>query len=536
MGDLLQWSYVRAADKIAYVVFGGILLSWLVYFSFLHIPAFYHLTGDPDCVYAASAILLSGGEKVTHTDHPGTIVQVIGACIALVLGIDKALIFEPESYERIFMGWRIFVLITFLFVLLKMWKAHTQSSPMLISLPLVFLFGTRPVFENLIFMLPESFYLSGYLLFLLSILTLITNERVASWGRWVPLGIVAGVLSTAKYLLFPVILYLALLICLYQRGSPKHRICHGAIFLVMASAAFFIFSGAVSSNFFRQLQWAFNLAATMGGEYGGTPSEAGRVAGLAEMVTVHLSGPEPLLNLACIFLPLILCLLYFLEAWRCFRNSKDNWNVLFYLIPVICVGIVYAFFISHPRSLDYLLPAYLIAGVHLYLMFTGKIGVMRFQSAYFCLTVIIFCLFIAGFINRTRLMRYYHYRDQVVEQRCDEIISEYSGASLFFEAFVAQSVSVYQLIQRYDRELKKVFDMKFGTVHRYFFEDGHIEKSVLPTLEQPMLFFVNSEIKSDQVQLLDHISMAWVYIYYYNPARRESRSRESTNRLEDKTF
>ncbi len=128
MGDIWQRGYFKAADKIAFLVFSGILLSWIVYFSFFHIPAFYNLLGDPDCVYAANAILLAGGEKVNHTDHPGTIVQVIGACIALVLGIDKSQIFEPESYNRIFLGWRIFVLVTVVFVLLKLWKGHTQNS------------------------------------------------------------------------------------------------------------------------------------------------------------------------------------------------------------------------------------------------------------------------------------------------------------------------------------------------------------------------------------------------------------------------
>ncbi len=150
MGDIWQRGYFKAADKIAFLVFSGILLSWIVYFSFFHIPAFYNLLGDPDCVYAANAILLAGGEKVNHTDHPGTIVQVIGACIALVLGIDKSQIFEPESYNRIFLGWRIFVLVTVVFVLLKLWKGHTQNSKVPLSLPLVFLFGTIPAFGNLL--------------------------------------------------------------------------------------------------------------------------------------------------------------------------------------------------------------------------------------------------------------------------------------------------------------------------------------------------------------------------------------------------
>ena len=379
-------------------------------------------------------------------------------------------------------------------------------------------------------MLPESFYLSGYLLFLLSSLPLITNGRDASWGRWAALGVVAGVLSTAKYLLFPVILYLALLICLYQKGSPKHRIYHGAIYLAMASVAFFLFSRSVSADFFGQLKWVFNLASNMGSEYGETPPEAGRVTGLAKMLTAHFSGSVAQMKPASLFLPLIPCLLYILEAWRYFRSSNDNWKVLFYLIPVICVGLVYALFFIHPRSLHYLLPAYLIAGVHLHLMFTDNVDEKRYQPAYLYLTVNIFCMSFTGLFEQTRLWRYQHYRDQVVEQRCNEVIAEYPGANLFIQAPVAQSVSVYKLILRGDREFTKVFEEKFGTVYRSCnVKDGYIEESVLPTLVEPTLLFVMYEIKSDKVQLIDHISMAWVYIYYYNSARRDLRNWESAN-------
>ena len=253
---------------------------------------FYAFQSDPELRYYYNSLLLAHGQRVEHTDHPGTALQCTGAVIARGLGLKLADAFDPAALQRFLLVWRIVALTSLLGT--GAWlarrlqgrgapfdapRASSQSSGWAVALlGLLFAFDYQTLVYWLTFT-PESAFFVLYLPVALFCALRASQPGAVSWRTGLLLAALLGFITTIKLTLWPVTLFvLGLLAFAASPPASARGWRRFAGFTVIALLTYAVTASVLAEHPGASWRWVLALLqhnGRYGGRYGAVASEAG---------------------------------------------------------------------------------------------------------------------------------------------------------------------------------------------------------------------------------------------------------------------
>lgn len=253
----------RAGDLPALAALPALTLALSLAFAAAAGPHWLGLNSDPDYAYLLNALNVARGEPPGHTDHPGTLVQGLGACV--LLGFHAAagrgdlagdVVGRPETYLR-----AIQVLLLTLHAGALAWLGVAarrftgsvrlalvcQAGPLLSATVLPHLVGVKP--EPVLATL-------GALVAAVALRTASSQVGARSWRAALAFGLLAGATLATKATGLPLLVIPLLLLAgapalaaFAASGVASAALCTAPAWPVIGR--FFTFSGALATHLGR---------------------------------------------------------------------------------------------------------------------------------------------------------------------------------------------------------------------------------------------------------------------------------------------
>ncbi|MBK8554199.1 MAG: hypothetical protein IPL53_25385 [Ignavibacteria bacterium] len=227
-------------------------------------PYFTNYQSDPSYVYLISSLNLSqlSGYGVTHIDHPGTPVQVIGAFVIRIVyfftgqenSLAQEVLFNPEKYLDAICYTIIFLNCFGLFILGVV--AYNVYSNVIISLLLQSVpFTSVKIISLFTFVMTENFLFFVVCIFISALILFvnISNAKIKKYSGYVILiGIISGLGISTKITFIPLIIIPLMLF----RGI-KYKLSF--LLVTVLSFLFFVLPAISSANIDYFIRWISDL-------------------------------------------------------------------------------------------------------------------------------------------------------------------------------------------------------------------------------------------------------------------------------------
>ncbi|WP_309383639.1 hypothetical protein [Cerasicoccus frondis] len=323
----------------------GMLCAWFGFFFVAKPLPFFSYFHDPELTYILNARQLLADGSVSHTDHPGTALQMVGSGMHLALGNEVDDMLHDDVINSFRNAWRWLSLASAIFLILLASRCFSARPwQLLVALGLL-IFDPNTAFYWTTFT-PEGALITLYLPAALLAMMRFCKKGRLHWAECLGWGLLMGALTTLKITFWPLTLFLAFCLLATREKLDKRAYLAPALFFGAAILTYFPLGSLFAAD--REAQWAWFMAMlTNSGRYG--------------------SGETGVLPLADIL------------AWA--RQGYASQGYFPLLIIVLCIGLglmdiikgklrarilavgmmgsaslSYLLFAKHPYQIKYLLP------------------------------------------------------------------------------------------------------------------------------------------------------------------------------------
>jgi len=502
---------------LGYAILAGIILSWLLYFTLFNSPYHYSYQQDPESVYYTNSVLLSLGKKVEHTDHPGTILQAIGALIAISIGIDEQNFLDENKIEEFFLVWRLSVFITVFGSLFLIAQTLSKLVPVYVyMLPVLLIFSNENIFSSMLYFLPESFFFSWYIFALIFALTTWFHKQNLSIYKIFLLAIFFGIITTAKYNLLPVLVYLSSCIFAFSKDAFVKRMNRSLLFLGTSIISFFAFSLIFSGNIKSQVGWLFQLVTGKGLFGTGVIIEGtGFLNSLRMLRTVESGGVLSSCLQYIVLISIIIFAIRYAILTSLKNPNKDSIDPLSICAVGASVSIIIIIFgfLKHPYADRYLFPGTIISSVFLFTMFANS----NIKNNYYSfVTIILLVVMLFSFHSHYHWFGFFHYRGSILRERVDDLILEYKPKEVVFILRFPHPKASSRVGTLWASYLEPYRENIYGKVHvNTWIPNKNTLDSImdLGNYDISTMYFYLWEFKDPRVELVNSIPPLGFYAY-----------------------
>ncbi|HQY21407.1 MAG TPA: glycosyltransferase 87 family protein [Ignavibacteria bacterium] len=360
-------------------------------------PFYFNAGYDPNYVYAVSSLNIINSVHVSHTDHPGSTVQLIGAGLMLLSGksvseITESVLLNPESYLNLFNT--VLILLNSLCLLLCGLVIYHVTKNLILTLIIQLSpFLSQTLIHEFTQTNPEIFIMPMMMLFiavLFSYREYIINSDKFSLKYPLMFGILSGVCLATKITFLPL-----MIIPLFILKGSRSKM----IFFTTSVLSFITITYPVMGSYEHFLNFIGNLS-THDGLYG----RGEKI--IFNFDTIYKNFESLIIHDMFFVLILIIGILLFIY----YKFKRTDYSKIFtidqnILLSLLVTFIFQIFIVSKHYSQHYLVPALMLTsfaviiicinfkeiGLTNYFKFTNKI---YNHILLICITVSIFNLYI----------------------------------------------------------------------------------------------------------------------------------------------
>ena len=328
-----------------FLIIPGIVFSLALLLSDIKGPYYLAQNSDPEYAYLFNSLNIAKFEAPTHTDHPGTSLQLLGAVVIRAsyffsgkTSLVEDVLSRPEHYLRIM---NILLILLYSITLFAVGlKGYRVSGTLIVALILQispFLFIT--IFDSLTRVHPETLLLSlcnVVIIILLDQVYPYSEEKTSKDALW--LGVTVGIGIVTKITFAPVFL-----LCMFFLYTWSSRL----LFLLSTILSGFVFLLPAIGSLKRIGLWIVALLTHKG--YYGTGQSGFIDLSVAGGFLTECFQNEPIFSI--VFIPLTVITIYSLT-----KGNKTNRNIQSQLIGFCLFNWVMLVMVAkHPR-IHYILP------------------------------------------------------------------------------------------------------------------------------------------------------------------------------------
>ena len=334
------------------VVWIILIASFFIYYQVLNPLPFYSYFSDPELPYILNSVMLATEGQVEHTDHPGTILQMVGAVISSMCGIGHGEVFDDDAIELFRSSWKFLSLALTVGLVVFFWRSTMESVRGWMFACLVALLFAD--YNALVFwgtFTPEGAFIVLYIPVLALCLRRFYSSVPMGIFSLVGMGLILGTATTMKLTLWPATLFVVIVYYTACSGNARFRMGRTGLLLVITVASFLLLGSAFAAD--RSAQWAWIFALIQNSGRYGNPSEAepGAFLSFAKIVSLTISGLK-LQNFATL---LPVGLLGWLGLSDAFDRTSSHAKRIVAVAFLGCFLLSWIVFLKHPYQIKYLL-------------------------------------------------------------------------------------------------------------------------------------------------------------------------------------
>lgn len=334
-----------ATRRVAIVAI-ALLGAWFAVFTVARPLPFFSYFHDPELTYILNARELLATGSVEHTDHPGTILQLVGAGLHLVLGTEIDEVLAETAINPFRALWAWLSLLSAIALILLAARHFREGWVLVVGLGLLVFDPNAAIYWTRF--TPEGGLFALYLPFALLALMRFTRGDRVGVGQAIAWGILLGALTTLKITFWPLTLFLAFVLLATRDPLDRRAVVCAGAFFVAALATYLPLGSLFARDVAAQWAWLGRLI-THSGRYGS--GEEG-VLSLSEILRWTQRGYAS----QGYFPLLVLAVFAALASWDLFGRARGRRSRLLALGVLLCFALSVLLFAKHPYQIKYLLP------------------------------------------------------------------------------------------------------------------------------------------------------------------------------------
>ena len=498
---------------------------------------FYAFQSDPELRYYYNSLLLAHGQRVEHTDHPGTALQCTGAVLARGLGLKLEDAFEPAALRRFLLCWRLVAIASLAGTgvwLARRLKGRGAWAVVLLGLLLAF------DYQTLVYWLtftPESAFVVLYLPVALFCVLRGNKSGLCSWRQGLLLAALLGFITTIKLTLWPVTLFVLGLLAFASSplASPQGW-KRFAGFTVIALLTYAVAASVLAEHPGASWRWVLALI-EHNGRYGGRYGAAASEAGLFPPWSVGFEALQRAFALqAYTTLPVLGgALLWALWPWRApsspipppcslppapCPNADRSPARTVGLGFVAALVLLFVMFLKHPYQGKYLLPASLLIVLFAAVQVeSGRLPPLRWLRP---LCLILGLIVFNAVLSQQLLYDYTIPRAERICARIDAWLARAPHDALIFSSRLPHPIPAFR--ESAPPQLLPCFTRRFGRMEptgTYSLDFQRVAAAQLPVLPgaRSAIAFLNTPTADPRWRLVEAVPGDELYVYFPVPDR-----------------